>query len=96
MSECLLTEKEMNKVVKDYVREDFPVNSIRLDRGHWEDITLPIAKAQAKKLVEWLDEKMIRHTISLKPLRQDRCLVSEDWQTLHKEVEMEVKNVKGI
>ena len=57
MSNILLTKTEIAAVVKAWVDEDWESRTIRLNRGHWEDIAPVIAQAQIRNVVEWMEER---------------------------------------
>ena len=76
MADILLTEEEAKGAVDKWLAEDFSSRVISLSRGNWEQIVPVIARAQAKKLVGWLDRKW-------------PWLVEEDWITLLEEVGLE-------
>lgn len=60
----LLTEDEINQAVKAWVDEDYSVRSIRLDRGHWEDVASVIAQAQLRKVYQRLEASGHLHETS--------------------------------
>ena len=70
-----LTDEEIDEAVNDWVNGDWSVRSIQLDRGHWEYVAPVIAKAQLKKVVEWLRVSGIWEFIE-----------REEWQALLEEV----------
>ena len=46
----VLSDEEIEKVVNDWIDEDFSVRSIQINRGHWEYTAPVIAQAQIELL----------------------------------------------
>ena len=61
----LLTDQEIQKVVDAWVKEDWSVRHIALNRGHWEDIPPIVAKAQDAKTLramgKWIEGNCAYH-----------------------------------
>lgn len=52
----LLTPEEGERAVDEWTKEDWDTRYISLNRGHWEDIVLVVAKAQLAKSREVCSE----------------------------------------
>ena len=61
--DTVMNEEQLGQVEQSYLREDYAVNAIRLNRGHTEELRQRIAQAQAevsfkagiKEVVRWLN-----------------------------------------
>ena len=67
----LLSDDEI-QVIADRLYLD-PTTFIRLNRGHWEDITGEVAKAQLRKAREWIEEICHDHEHGSTLVPRRRC-----------------------
>lgn len=51
-AELLLTQKEGEKAVNEWIAQDWSVREISLSRGHWKDIVSVLAEAALKRFIQ--------------------------------------------
>ncbi len=90
--DTVMSNEQIEKLVQDWVDEDFAVRSVQLDRGHWEYIVSVIAKAQAeisfnagiREVVNWIE--IVPPVTELSEGNMKHYVISiEQWQNKLKE-----------